>query len=62
VSSVPINRHSRLNFEIVSPLYTSYPSFLADTNKKITLMEIPVTLVLSIDAQAWPNEIYVGYG
>ena len=24
-------------------------------------MEIPVTLVPSIDAQAWPNEIYVGY-
>ena len=27
--------------------------------KKITLMEIPVTLVPSIDAQAWSNEIYV---
>ena len=24
-------------------------------------MEIPVSLVPSIDAQAWPNEIYVGY-
>ena len=24
-------------------------------------MEIPVTLVPSIDTQAWPNEIYVGY-